>query len=31
MNKTYLLTGGNEGDKVLHMQQARDKYRTYLR
>lgn len=23
MNKTYLLTGGNEGDKFLHMQQAR--------
>ncbi|HEY2350440.1 MAG TPA: 2-amino-4-hydroxy-6-hydroxymethyldihydropteridine diphosphokinase [Puia sp.] len=23
MNKTYLLTGGNEGDKLLHMQQAR--------
>jgi 2-amino-4-hydroxy-6-hydroxymethyldihydropteridine diphosphokinase len=23
MNKTYLLTGGNEGDKILHMQQAR--------
>ena len=23
MNKTYLLTGGNEGDKILQMQQAR--------
>ena len=23
MNKTYLLTGGNEGDRYLHMQQAR--------
>ena len=23
MNKTYLLTGGNEGDRILHMQQAR--------
>ena len=23
MNKTYLLTGGNEGDRRLHMQQAR--------
>ena len=23
MNKTYLLTGGNEGDLILHMQQAR--------
>jgi 2-amino-4-hydroxy-6-hydroxymethyldihydropteridine diphosphokinase len=23
MNKTYLLTGGNEGDRSLHMQQAR--------
>jgi 2-amino-4-hydroxy-6-hydroxymethyldihydropteridine diphosphokinase len=23
MNKTYLLTGGNEGDQFLHMQQAR--------
>jgi 2-amino-4-hydroxy-6-hydroxymethyldihydropteridine diphosphokinase len=23
MNKTYLLTGGNEGDKILHMQRAR--------
>jgi 2-amino-4-hydroxy-6-hydroxymethyldihydropteridine diphosphokinase len=22
MNKTYLLTGGNEGDRYLHMQQA---------
>lgn len=23
MNKAYLLTGGNEGDRFLHMQQAR--------
>jgi len=23
MYKTYLLTGGNEGDRILHMQQAR--------
>jgi 2-amino-4-hydroxy-6-hydroxymethyldihydropteridine diphosphokinase len=23
MNQTYLLTGGNEGDRFLHMQQAR--------
>jgi 2-amino-4-hydroxy-6-hydroxymethyldihydropteridine diphosphokinase len=23
MNKTYLLTGGNEGDRYLYMQQAR--------
>ena len=23
MNKTYLLTGGNVGDRYLHMQQAR--------
>jgi 2-amino-4-hydroxy-6-hydroxymethyldihydropteridine diphosphokinase len=23
MNKTFLLTGGNEGNKILHMQQAR--------
>jgi 2-amino-4-hydroxy-6-hydroxymethyldihydropteridine diphosphokinase len=23
MNKSYLLTGGNEGDRYLHMQQAR--------
>jgi 2-amino-4-hydroxy-6-hydroxymethyldihydropteridine diphosphokinase len=23
MNKAYLLTGGNEGDRHLHMQQAR--------
>ena len=23
MNKAYLLTGGNEGDRALHMQQAR--------
>ena len=23
MNKTYLLTGGNEGDRYLNMQQAR--------
>ncbi|MDP4130319.1 MAG: 2-amino-4-hydroxy-6-hydroxymethyldihydropteridine diphosphokinase [Bacteroidota bacterium] len=23
MNKTYLLIGGNEGDRFLHMQQAR--------
>jgi len=23
MNKAYLLTGGNEGDRYLHMQQAR--------
>ena len=25
MNKTYLLTGGNEGDRYLHMQQAKAK------
>ena len=23
MNKAYLLTGGNEGDRYLNMQQAR--------
>ena len=23
MNKAYLMTGGNEGDRFLHMQQAR--------
>jgi len=25
MYKAYLLTGGNEGDRILHMQQARSK------